>query len=82
VKVEKLSISLAPDLGEDVRVAAERAGMSVSAWLAQAAAAELRRQALRDFLDDWQTKHGRITPSELAKARNELGYAPARRKRA
>lgn len=74
MKVEKLSISMAPNLGDDVRAAAERAGMSVSAWLAQAAAAELRRQALRDFLADWQAKHGRITTAELAKARAELGY--------
>lgn len=74
MKVDKLSISLNPSLGDDVRAAAERAGMSVSAWLAEAASARLRRQALADFLESWQAKHGRITPSELAKARAELGY--------
>lgn len=78
MKVEKLSISMAPELGDDVRAAAERAGLSVSAWLAEAAAAELRRQAIRDFLEEWQAKHGAITPAELAKARAELGY-PTRR---
>jgi post-segregation antitoxin (ccd killing protein) len=75
MKVEKLSISLDPQLGDDVRAAAERAGLSVSAWLASAAAAELRRQALGEFLARWQTKHGAITPAELARAREELGYA-------
>jgi len=73
---------MAPELGEDVRAAAERAGMSVSAWLAEAAAAELRRQALRDFLSEWQAKHGKITATELAKARAELGYPTKRGQRA
>ena len=75
MKVDKLSISLDPALGDDVRAAAERAGMSVSAWLAEAASARLRRQALSDVLSTWQAKHGKITPRELAKARAELGYA-------
>lgn len=81
MRVEKLSISLDPELGDDVRAAAERAGLSVSAWLAGAAAAEIRRQAVRDFLADWQAKHGPITPAELAKARAELGYPAKRRSR-
>lgn len=74
VKVEKLSISIDPQLGEHVYAAAEREGLSVSAWLARAAAGELRRQALVDFLAHWQRKHGKITPTEIAKARAELGY--------
>ena len=32
-----MSISFAPELGDAVRDAAERAGMSLSAWLAEAA---------------------------------------------
>ena len=69
-----MSISMDPELGDDVRAAAERAGLSVSAWLAKAAATQLRRQALVDLLNRWQAKHGKITPAELAKARRELGY--------
>ncbi len=69
-----MSISMDQHLGDEVRIAAETAGMSVSAWLAEAAAARLRKQALADFLADWQAKHGKITPAELAKARAELGY--------
>jgi hypothetical protein len=75
-----MSISMDPQLGDDVRVAAERAGVSVSAWLADAAAARLRKQALADFLSGWQEKHGRITATELAKARAELGYAGGKRR--
>ena len=77
-----MSISMDPQLGDDIRLAAERAGVSVSAWLADAAAARVRKQALADFLSDWQAKHGRITATELAKARAELGHAsPASVKR-
>lgn len=74
MKVEKLSVSMDRQLGESIHAAAEREGLSVSAWLARAAAAELRRLALADFLSDWQRKHGKITSAELAKARGELGY--------
>lgn len=77
-----MSISMAPQLGDDVRAAAERAGLSVSAWLAEAASARLRRQALAELLSEWQTKHGRITPAELAKARAELGYSTKSRRSA
>ena len=75
-----MSISMDPQLGDDVRVAAERAGMSVSAWLAEAAAARLRKQALAEFLSDWQAKHGKITAAELAKARAELGHGGTKRR--
>jgi len=80
VKVDKMSISMNPQLGDDVRLAAERAGVSVSAWLADAAAARIRKQALAEFLSDWQTKHGKITATELAKARAELGHAGVKRR--
>lgn len=78
MKVDKMSISMDPQLGDEIRGAAERAGLSMSAWLAGAAAARLRRQALADFLAGWQMKHGAITAAELAKARAELCHpAPA-----
>jgi hypothetical protein len=80
VKVDKMSISMEPQLGDDVRLAAERAGVSVSAWLAEAAAARLRKQALAELLSDWQAKHGKITAAELAKARAELGYTRGKRR--
>lgn len=82
MKVDKMSISMTPEIGDGVRAAAEREGLSVSAWLAEAAAARLRSQALANLLEDWQAKHGKITPSELAKARVELGYARKDRKSA
>src|SRR3989442_6680811 len=42
VKVDKLSVSFDPDLGDAVRAAAKRSGRGLSGWLAEAAGARLR----------------------------------------
>jgi hypothetical protein len=72
MKVDKLSVSFDPELGDAVRGAAKRAGRGLSAWLAEAAEAKLRAEALRDFLDDWEAEHGVLTADELAVAAAEL----------
>ena len=79
MKVEKISISLEPALSDEVRAAAMKAGIGVSTWLAQAAAAKLRAEALADFLDVWQKENGAITPQELSRAESELGLKRRRR---
>jgi hypothetical protein len=79
MKVEKISISLEPALSDEVRAAAMKAGIGVSTWLAQAAAAKLRAEALTDFLDVWQKENGPITPQELSRAESELGLKRRRR---
>lgn len=78
MKVDKLSVSFDPDLGDAVRVAAKRSGRGLSAWLAEAAAARLRAEALAEFLDGWEAEHGELTADELARATAELGlpFAP------
>lgn len=73
VKVDKLSVSFDPDLGDAVRTAAKRSGRGLSGWLADAASARLRAEALADFLDDWEAEHGTLTPEELSSAAAELG---------
>jgi hypothetical protein len=73
MKVDKLSVSFDPDLGDAVRSAAKRTGRGLSGWLADAAAARLRAEALADFLDGWEAKHGPLTAEELAKATADLG---------
>jgi hypothetical protein len=73
VKVDKLSVSFDPDLGDAVRAAARRSGRGLSGWLADAAAARLRAEALADFLDSWEAEHGALTAEELAHAAAELG---------
>jgi hypothetical protein len=75
VKVDKLSISFEPELGDAVRSAAAQAGKPVSAWLAEAAASKLRAEALAEFLDDWEAGHGPLTAAEIAVAERDLGLA-------
>ncbi|MCY4615855.1 MAG: hypothetical protein OXC71_05635 [Chloroflexi bacterium] len=73
--VEKMSISFDAGLGVAVRDAAQRNEQGLSAWLAEAARAKLRAEALRAFLDDWEREHGPLTEEELRRARVELGLA-------
>jgi hypothetical protein len=75
MKVAKLSISFDSDLGDAVRGAAHHKGSSLSAWLADAAAAKLRAEALADYLEDWEAQHGELTAGELAHAAIELGVS-------
>ncbi len=72
MKVDKLSVSFDGDLGDAVRDAARRAGVGLSAWLAVAAAAKLRADALAEFLDSWEATNPALTPEELARAEREL----------
>jgi len=72
MKVDKLSVSFDPVLGDAVRAAASQGGVGVSRWLAEAAAARLRSEALADLLDTYETEHGSLTAAELAKAAAEL----------
>jgi hypothetical protein len=77
MKVDKLSISFDPELGDAVRTAAAQTGKPLSAWLAEAAASKLRAEALARFLDDWEDEHGVLTAAEIARAEQELGLRSA-----
>lgn len=72
MKVDKLSVSFDPELGDAVRAAAQQRGGGLSKWLAEAAAAKLRTEALAKYLDDWEAEHGQLSADELAKAASEL----------
>lgn len=63
--VEKLSISLDSELAEAVRTAAADGGTSVSQWLAEAAAARVRQQHLREALDAVAAEDGDLDPAEI-----------------
>ena len=79
--VDKISISLDAGLCAAVRQAAQRDEKGLSAWLAEAARAKLRAEALGAFLDAWERDHGLLTVEELRRAEAELGLvaeAPAR----
>lgn len=68
-----MSVSLETALGDGIRRAARAAGVGLSSWLAPAAGARLRADALREFVDAWETERGAPTPDELARAEAELG---------
>jgi hypothetical protein len=75
VKVDKMSISLDPELGDAVRSAAAQAGQPVSSWLAEAAASKLRAEALAQFIAGWEAEHGELTAEEVERAEREIGLA-------
>jgi predicted transcriptional regulator len=66
--VRKLTISLPEELDRTVRIAASAAGLSVSAWLAQAAAQVAVEQAIiadgRAALEEFVAENGPITTHE------------------
>lgn len=73
MKVDKMSISFDPTLGDSIRTSAKRAGRGLSRWMAEAAVEKLRREAFDQFLADWEAEHGKLTAKELASARRRLG---------
>ena len=56
--MDRFSVTMAPGLGEGVRQAAARQGISVSAWLAETAADRLRNELLGAALDAWESEDG------------------------
>ena len=75
MKVDKLSVSFDPDLGDAVRFSARSSGRGLSAWLAEAAKSKLRNDALGQFLDEWEDQHGAFTEQELADAKARMGIS-------
>ena len=68
----KLAITVDPDVHEGVVAAAEQDGMSVSAWMTEAAR---RALLIRDGLDavaEWETEHGTLTEDEMDAARRRV----------
>ena len=72
MKVDKMSVSFDPDLGEAIRTAAASHGQPLSTWLAEAAASKLRAEALSAYLDAWEAEHGALSLDELAAAERSL----------
>jgi predicted transcriptional regulator len=78
---EKRSVSLPPDLARAVERAAQAAGTTFSAWLAETAAHRLKLEAGRQAIAEWEQENGPLTEAELAegrsRARSSLGRVPA-----
>jgi len=69
-----------PELAAAVREAADRAGMTVSAWVSQAVGDRVRNELLGIVLDRWDEEDGPPTEEEMEEARRDLGL-PSRRTR-
>ena len=71
--VKKLSISVEAGLSEEIARHAQLAGVSLSAWLADAAAAKLRKAAWVEYFEEYEREFGAFTEEEMAQARRDLG---------
>jgi len=77
-QVDRLSVTMPPEVGAAVRDAAAREGTSVSNWLAAAAAQRLRNELLGAALDQWEAEHGPFSDAELNTAAAALSGARRR----
>lgn len=80
----KLAITVDPQVHDGVLAAAEREGVSVSAWITSAARQVLKRQEALAVIGAWEAENGAFTEQEMAQARrrvaDEQRTAPARRR--
>ena len=65
----KLAITVDPDVHERVVAAAAQAGVSVSAWMTEAARRALVVRDGLSAIDEWEHLNGKFTPEEMAAAR-------------
>ncbi len=65
---KKRSISIPPDLDAEIAAAAQAAGVSYSAWLAQTARKEFIIRAGLEAVSQYEAEHGPFTPDEIARA--------------
>jgi hypothetical protein len=65
---KKRSISIPPDLDAEIASAAQAAGMSYSAWVAETARKEFVIRAGLEAVSQYEAEHGSFTPDEIAGA--------------
>jgi predicted transcriptional regulator len=75
--MDRISITVDPELGQAVRQAAAAEGVSVSSWASEALADRVRRHSLRAFLDDWEAEQGPFTEEDKAEADRIFAEAAA-----
>jgi hypothetical protein len=76
---KKRSISIPPELDAEIATAAEAAGMSYSAWVAEAARKEFTIRAGLEAVSQYEAEHGAFTPAETAEADDWAAKATGRR---
>ena len=77
----KLAISVDRLVHAKVLDAAEAEGLSVSAWMTQAARHALRVRDGLAAVAEWEAEHGSFTPEELDSARRRIAEEPRRTRR-
>ena len=65
---KKRSISIPPELDAAIAAAAQDAGMTYSAWIAQTARKEFIVRAGLEAVGQYEAEHGPFTPDEIAGA--------------
>ena len=68
----KLAITVDPAIHESILAAAAREGVSVSAWMTDAAREALRRRAGLAAVALWEKEHGSFTAEEMEEARRNV----------
>jgi hypothetical protein len=76
----KLAITVDPDVHGQVLAAAAAQGMSISAWMTDAARRALRRQDGLAAVREWERQHGQLTDKEMEEARSRVQADSARRR--
>ncbi len=65
---KKRSISIPPELDAEIASAAQSAGMTYSAWIAQTARKEFTIRAGLEAVSQFEDEHGPFSPDEIAEA--------------
>jgi hypothetical protein len=81
MSVQKLSVALDEPVAQAARQAAERRGMSLSAWLNEASRNALAIEDGLRGVAEWEAEHGPLSEEDLAAANAVLDAAGIGRRR-
>jgi post-segregation antitoxin (ccd killing protein) len=68
----KLAVTVPPEVCAELVAAAEDEGVSVSAWITEAARQALKRRNGLAAVAEWEVENGEITDAELDEAMREV----------
>lgn len=68
----KIAITIDPDVHKSILEAASDDGVSVSAWMTNAAREALRRRAGLAAIAEWEKEHGAFTEQEMKESRRRV----------
>lgn len=77
----KMAITVDPDVHAGIVAAAAAEGISVSAWMTEAARRALVIRSGLAAVSQWEAQHGALTDEELAAARRRLTNRTQRKRR-